>query len=133
MPAIPRDAPYGAVWSSHPLAAGIASAAGLRWHAIPGSGIEVIETAGAANGKPQLVILDALRAALASGPQAWRAALAELELRWFAPLVDGLKRGALSSLTLHALGAKRGYIVTVARLDLFKFWRARRALNHYIA
>src|SRR6185436_15905588 len=65
MPAIPRDAPYGAVWSSHPLAAGIASAAGLRLHAIPGSGIEVIETAGAANGKPQLVILDALRAALA--------------------------------------------------------------------
>lgn len=134
LPEIPDAAPYGAVWSSHPLAAGIASVAGLASQQVPSSAARFLEAAtGSTDGKPPLLVLDGLRAALAGGPEGWRAALQEMEACWFAPLIDSLKGGTLSSLTLHALGSGHGRIVTATRFDQLKFWRAKRALSHYAA
>jgi hypothetical protein len=136
MPAVSRDAPYDAVWSSHPLVAGIASIAGLRSHALPQTGVQFLQETRNPESDPvssQLLVLDALRAALGGSLEEWQTALKEMEIRWFAPLLDGLKRGELASLTLHALGSGHGRTVTATRFDPLKFWRAKRSLSHYAA
>jgi hypothetical protein len=133
LPGIPRDAPYAAVWSSHPLATGIALTSRLQSRALPQSGPQFLEEVGSdsISRAPQLLVLDALRGALGAGLEGWQAALKEIEARWFAPLLDGLKRGQLASLTLHALGSLRGCTVTATRFDPLKFWRAKRGLERY--
>jgi hypothetical protein len=134
VPQVPRDAPYGVVWSVHPLAAGIASVTGLPLRILPQSGAQLPATPGdLGDDKPQLLVLDALHASLGGDPEEWRGALGKMETHWFAPLFDALKRGELSSLTLHALGPDRSCTVTATRLDALKFWRARRPLGHYAA
>ena len=132
MPDVPRDAPYGTIWSSHPLAAGLAAAAGLAPRRLPPSGTRLLEVAGAATrARPELVVIDSLRGAAGNGTQAWRDALAGIERLWIAPLLDGLKRGALHALTLHALGPRYSCAATMTRLDRYKFWRTRRPLADY--
>src|SRR5262249_54562653 len=65
LPAVAGDAPYGAVWSSHPLATGIASAAHLSSYPLPASAAAFLETpAPSANERPALLVLDDLQAAL---------------------------------------------------------------------
>jgi hypothetical protein len=64
---------------------------------------------------------------------AWRDAVAALERTWFAPLLAGLKRAALETLTLHGLGPDYGYTVAVSRRDLWCFWRMKRPLQTYAA
>jgi hypothetical protein len=74
----------------------------------------------------RVVVLDPCVQDLGDGPEEWRKALVKMEAHWFAPLFDAVKRGALSSLTLHALGPERSCTVTATRLDALKFWRGRR-------
>jgi hypothetical protein len=132
MPGVGGGAPYGAVCTSNPLAAGLAAAAGLRVHGLPRTGAELLHTgAGLARGRPSLVVIERLRGAAFSDAQAWRQALAELEERWFAPLLDGLWRGVLEDVTLHALGSEFSLLSTCTRADRFKFWRPRRPLANY--
>ena len=130
MPDVPRDAPYGTIWSSHPLAAGLAAAAGLALRALPPSATQLIETLREVPG-PGLIVLDGLRDAAGAGAQAWRAAVADLERLWFAPLLDALGRGAVPAVTLHALGPHCSCTATTTRLDRLKFWRPRRPLHDY--
>ncbi len=134
LPEVARDAPYGTVWSDHPLAAGLAAATSVQCRALPESGERLTEVAGdAAQDRPQLIIADRLRRAACGDVQGWRAALVELEQRWFAPLLDALKRGAAVSVTLHALGPEYSLTSLSTRRDCFKFWRVARPLAAYAA
>src|SRR5260363_380469 len=54
---------------------------------------------------------------------AWRAALADLERRWFAPACAALHGGALRRLTLTLSGEASALTLTATRADLYKFWR----------
>lgn len=131
-PAVGRDAPYGAVWSSHPLAAGLAAAANSRSQPLPPSAARLLESdPNAARDRRELVVLDWLRGAATADLPAWRGALARLEKLWFAPLLDALRRGAVQ-LTLHALGTERSLVSTSTRFDRLKFWRTRRPIARHL-
>ena len=129
----PRNTYYGAVWTSHPLAAGLAAGAGLPVHPLPQTAGHWVESAAGRTGKPQLVVLHGPREALGSGVPAWQRALEELEKLWIDPLLDGLRRGALRALTLHGLGQDRGCLVSATRYSLLKFWRWKRPLSDHAA
>lgn len=77
-----------------------------------------------------LAVLDALRVPLGLGQQAdYREALAMLEARWFAPLLEALKAGRIGMVTIHVPDA--GGTFETIRADLRRFWRRPRALEHY--
>ena len=79
-----------------------------------------------------LVVLDQLRNAACNDLQAWRNALAMLEVHWFAPLLEALNRGAFQGITLHALGPDASLASISTRSDRFKFWRRKRPLAEYL-
>jgi len=61
--------------------------------------------------------------------RAWRQALAAIERTWFAPLLAGLRGGAVTGVAVVALHARACVRFEVARGDLLKFWRTRRPLH----
>jgi hypothetical protein len=121
--------PYDALWTDHPLAAGLAAAGGAAARPLPASGASLLE---AHRGGTQLVVLS--MPATAYGDLAdWRDGVATLERLWIAPLVSGLRDAALESLTLHGLGPDYGYTSLLTRRDRLRFWRVRRPLHAYAA
>ncbi|MDB5862672.1 MAG: hypothetical protein JWO70_478 [Betaproteobacteria bacterium] len=82
--------------------------------------------------RSHLVTLDQLATAVAyEDADAWRSRIAALEAQWFAPLVNALRKGRLSTLTIVALGAQASCRFTVKRADLPKFWRRPKPLSAY--
>ena len=132
LPEVARDSPYAAVWSSQPLATGLARTAGVPERALPRSGEELLRHAAEGDqAGSTLVVLDALRGGACNDAGAFRARLAELEGLWFAPLLAALKRRAIRALTVHALGPDGSCAGTFTRLDRYKWWRPRRPLLAY--
>jgi hypothetical protein len=129
LPEIPRQSPYAAVWSSQPLATGLARTVGVPERALPQSGGEFLRQAGGGTAeRAELVLLDTLRG---GEPGTWRTRLAGLEAHWFAPLLAAVKRGTLKALAVHALGPDGTCAGTYTRLDRYKWWRTRRPLAAY--
>ncbi|MGZ5147406.1 MAG: hypothetical protein ACXWCP_28040, partial [Burkholderiales bacterium] len=62
---------------------------------------------------------------------AWRTRIADLELRWFAPLMRVLREGQLSRITLVAMGDTHCCDFVVGRGDLFKVWKRPAPLSTY--
>lgn len=121
--------PYDALWTNHPLAAGLAAAGGAAARPLPASGASLLE---ARRGGTQLVLLSL--PATAYGDLAdWRDDVATLERLWIAPLLSGLRDAALETLTLHGLGPEYGYTSLLTRRDRLRFWRVRRPLHAYAA
>lgn len=120
---------YDALWSDHPLAAGLAAASGAAARPLPVSGASLLE---ARHTGTHLVVM-ALPATAYGDLAEWRGAVARLEQAWAAVLLTGLWDGALESLTLHGLGADYGYLSVMTRRDRLYFWRARRPLRAYAA
>ncbi|MCC7486233.1 MAG: hypothetical protein IT529_14770 [Burkholderiales bacterium] len=128
-PRLRPGAPYGIVWTAHPLAAGIATAAGLAARRPPEDGAAGIAGAGT----PQLLVLESLTAALGAGIERWRAELEAIDARWFAPLFAALGTGAIDRLALHCLGPDSGREVLLSRWTRMRLWRAQRSLARYAA
>lgn len=108
---------FTAVWSTQPLANGLARMAGLS--------CQPPETAGTLRQQPghHLVVLaQALMPALYEDHAGWRAALAGLEADWFAPLAG-------CPLTLIAPTAYGLLTWHCAANDRLKFWRRPQALG----
>ncbi len=117
-------APQPRVQASDPLLRGLARAAGLN-PAEPDP-----DTALAAPATDTLVVLDSLRRpALQLDLDAWRAALAEVEARWFAPLAAALDQGRLAALTLNAPGDHHTLTLRLGRQARWKFWRRPQPLD----
>ncbi|MBM3392284.1 MAG: hypothetical protein FJY34_09980 [Betaproteobacteria bacterium] len=109
-------APAAQVLADHPLALGLARRAGARAVPLP-PGFDAAVPQG-------LTFLDALsEAAQHLDAAAWRAGLAELEARWFAPALAALKAGRLRGLRLSALGDEATVDVTIVPGNLWKLWR----------
>ena len=120
-------ADFDGVWSNHPLATGLARAAGVPTHAVPVDAAAFF--ARAAPGTHQLVELDELANAVQhENGEAYRNAVANLERRWFAPLRQALVAGQIAQLRIEAATAYATLTWESGRRDTWKFWRRPRPL-----
>lgn len=126
---------FDGVWSTQPLALGLARAAGIPTHVVPRDLDTLL--AHAAPGTHHLVVLDELL-----GPvhyedgDAYAAALNALETRWFAPLRKALARGRVTRLRLEASTAYALLAWDSGRADQWKLWQRPQtpaALAHDLA
>ena len=118
---------WQSVTADDALACGYAQISGARHRPLPAGAHEWL--ARLPEDGRQLVVLDTLRMPVALGDfDAWHARLAELEERWFAPLVAALRSGRIGMTTLVVPdGAElRSYEST--RNDLRHFWRRPKPL-----
>lgn len=127
--ALPTQAPRSPapLASGDPLLRGLALACGVppaptpsRWRDLPPAPGQIAH------------IGDLQRSFHAHDALAWREALARLEADWFAPLLDDLRRGRLRRLELVAPGEEHAATLSVARRDLWKFWRQPRPLTELL-
>lgn len=117
-------APFSAIFADHPLAAGLASHAGMPLHRRPDN---LAALPGQAGERP-LVVLDELlpRVACDDG-DGWRAAFAKFDADWLAPLVNRLGKGVdRVSLLAPTVYGELHYTLTGG--DRWKFWKGSRPL-----
>lgn len=107
------EAPWRSVSADEPIAAGLASAAGVRYQAMPRTARQWLDEM-PEDGR-HLVAFDGMRE--------------ELEVDWFAPLLAALKSGRIGMLTLHAPEAGLSFEST--RPDLRHFWRRPRPIAQH--
>jgi hypothetical protein len=124
-------APFAALWSGDPFAAGLAQAARVAAHTLPDDAAGLLR---ASTGEGvALVVLEPLRNAARRGDaHAWRESLQQLEHDWFAPLLDALRQERIGMLSLHALGPEAALSAEATRGDLRRFWRRVKPLADYV-
>ena len=121
------ESEFDGVWSTHPLAVGLARAAGVPTHPAPVDAAAFF--AHAAPDTRQLLELDDL-----AGPvqyengDAYRNAIAGLEQRWFAPLQQALAAGLIKQLRIEAATAYATLTWECSRSDQWKLWRRPQPL-----
>ena len=124
------SAPFDALWSQDPLAAGLAQAARIAARNLA-EGAAGLLRASASEGV-HLILLDQLRGAAQYGDtRGWRESLARLERDWFAPLLAALRQERIGMLSLHALGPEGVLSTEVTRGDLRRFWRRAKPLADF--
>jgi hypothetical protein len=128
---------FGSVWSDDAGAIALAAAADADHAPVPADAAAWLgnKTDGSAGSglESHLIVLDALRAPAAyNDAHEWRTRIAELEARWFGPLLAALKTGRVARLTLVALGRDASARFTVTRPDLVKIWRRAKPFAAYI-
>jgi hypothetical protein len=122
------EGPWHSVTADDALAAGLARMAGMRRQPLPAGAAEWLEAA--PHEGRHLVVLDSLRAALAlGGADSHSERLTALESRWFAPLLEALRRDRVGMITVQVPDAGDGY--ETVRSDLRRFWRRSRPLAAY--
>lgn len=106
-----------AVHADHPLARGLAHAAGWPVHDLP-------ETFGdwkpGASGHTLIVLDEALQPYLDGDHEDWQATVERLETRWFAPLWRAMKRGQVSELVIDA---SEGGSWRIKPMHRWRVWR----------
>jgi hypothetical protein len=116
----PRSAQsrWQSVTADDPAVRGAARLAGARHRALPGSAPEWLDRL-PEDGR-HLALLDATQAPLA-----------ELEQRWFAPLLGALRAGRIGMVTLHVPDGAEEVSFETIRGDLRRFWRRAKPIEHY--
>ncbi|MGZ5094059.1 MAG: hypothetical protein ACXWCY_06500 [Burkholderiales bacterium] len=125
---------YHHVWSDNANAAAIAAAAGIPTAAVPadaGGWVTGALGSSASTARHLITIEDLATAYAYEDSDAWRTRIADLELRWFAPLMRVLREGQLSRITLVAMGDTHCCDFVVGRGDLFKVWKRPAPLSTY--
>ncbi len=113
-------APARKLYAANPMARGLARLASVPCQDVPPHADELAGVA--VDGC--LVLLEELNEAAHSlDMHAWRSHLAELEQRWFAPLLATLDTGKLRSLRLTALGDEGIAEIVLDSTERWKFWR----------
>jgi len=122
---------WQSVTADDPLACGYAQLAGLRHRPLPANAVEWLGRL-PEDGR-QLVVLDTLRMPLALGDfDAWSARVAELEERWFVPLVAALKSGRIGMTTIVVPDSTELRSFESTRNDLRHFWKRPRPLAAFV-
>jgi hypothetical protein len=122
-----RESAIDGVWSSTPLARGLALAAGVPAHPLARDAATLL--AHAAPDTEHLVVLeDLLGPVQAENGEAYRHALAGLEARWFAPLQKALAAGKIDQLRIEAPTAYATLTWECTRSDLWKLWKRPQTL-----
>lgn len=122
------ELPFDSVWSTDPLARGLARAAGVPIAPQPADATTWL--ANAAPDTHSLVVLDVLASAVhyESG-EAYRTALSRLDSDWFFPLLAALRQGTLpGGLTLIAPTVYGLIEWRLGRLASWAFWRRAKPL-----
>lgn len=109
---------WQSVSADDPAVRGAARLAGARHRALPASAPEWLERL-PEDGR-HLALLDARQTALA-----------DLEERWFAPLLAALRRGGIGMVTLHVPDDAGEVSFETIRGDLRRFWRLTKPIEHY--
>jgi hypothetical protein len=118
--------PWSAVWSSNPLATGLARAANVPAEPLPGGLSELLNRA---RGDRQLVVLDdLLPPVLYEDGEGWRNAWQRLDADWFVPL-QGAAGRSLETLSIVAPTIYGLLTWTLHGKDRWKFWRKSRPLD----
>ena len=128
-PRTDSDAPcrFDGVWSSDPLALGLARAAGVPTHRVPADAATLLEHA--APDTSHLVVLDDLLGPVHyENGEHYRGAIAALEKRWFAPLHAALSAGKIKQVRIEASTAYALLAWKSRRSDLWRFWRRPQPL-----
>jgi len=114
---------HDALWSSDPIARGIARLLQIDSAQLPECYIPVAARA-------PLAIFDAMEQPAGVGDALiWREQLSRFEAEWLVPALGALRSGQLDSLLLLAPGELAAAELQVSRHDLWKFWRKPRALT----
>jgi hypothetical protein len=110
------------IYTDHPLARGLAYAAGLSVHDVPETfaELEVLQ------GEVLIILDDTLQASQDGDYEDWNASIEGLEARWFAPLWRALVQGKINALKLDAAEAGAW---TLSRHQTWRFWRKIKALE----
>jgi hypothetical protein len=128
MPALSRPQ-YAAVWSHDRLPRALAAAVGVTHHDLPANCAAWIAAATVGH---HLVVLDGPGDALRGADvPAWRTELAALDAHWIGPLLAALRAKQIAALTLVACNSDNLLEATIARSDLWRFWRRAQPLTHY--
>jgi hypothetical protein len=109
------------VASDHPLAMGLAQQAGITRVDLPSGPTELFDFV--APGASLLVSDDLERLVLYGEVERWLERLLQLEQNYFVPLLEALRRGKLTSLTIYPCNGKRFHIT---RRQLHAFWKPVR-------
>jgi hypothetical protein len=122
-----RESDFDGVWSSQPLALGLARAAGVPTHALPVDAATLL--AHTAADTHHLVVLEDLLAPVQyENGKAYATALNGLERRWFAPLRSALAAGKIAQLRVEASTAYAALAWQSTRSDQWKLWRRSQPL-----
>lgn len=117
---------WSAVWSSNPLASGLARAANIPAEPLPGTLSELLAQT---RGDRQLVVLDTLLPpVLYEDGQAWRNTWETLDLDWFVPF-QGSAGKRIDTLSIIAPTVYGVLTWTLRGKDRWKFWRKSRPLE----
>jgi len=118
---------FDAVWSSNPLALGLARAAGVPTHPLPLDAATLFAHTAAQTS--HLVVLDELLGpAQYENGEAYRTGITGLECRWFAPLHSALAKGRIGQLHIEASTAYATLAWESRRRDQWKLWRRAQPL-----
>ena len=125
----PRSASnFDGVWSSNPLALGLARAAGVPTQPLPLDAASLLALTEAQTS--HLVVLDDLLGPVQyENGEAYRAGITGLESRWFAPLRTALATGRIRQLRLEASTAYAALAWESQRRDHWKLWRRPQPLD----
>ncbi|RIX45630.1 MAG: hypothetical protein D3M94_12460 [Rhodocyclales bacterium GT-UBC] len=120
----PTNGCFSEIWSTNPLAAGVALASERPVHAVPANLDALTRQAGAT----PLVVLDTLLPrVLYEDGEGWRTQLTQLDADWFAPLGKALGR-QIRSIELIAPTIFGELHYTLQASDRWKFWKRARPL-----
>ena len=118
---------FAAVWADTPLALGLARQRGAQAHKLPADADALL--AQATRGGHHLALLDALHVAVQyENGDDYRAALAQVDARWIAPLRAALAAGRIDRLRIEAPTAYATLTWQSTRGDQWKLWRRARPL-----
>ena len=113
---------FDEVWSTQPLALGLARTSGVPTHPLPPDAKTLITHT--PPGIRHLIVLeDLLRPVQYENGGEYRNALSELESKWFVPLLAALAKGKIKHLRIEATTAYASLSWEIRRSDLWKLWR----------
>ena len=121
------ESEFDGVWSSNPLALGLALAAGVPTHPVPVNASVFFDHA-AAGTNHFIVLEDLLGPVQYENGEAYRQSLNRLESRWFEPLRAALAGGKISQLRIEASTAYAALAWDSRRSDQWKVWRRPQPL-----
>lgn len=120
--------PFQRIYAHDPVAAALALGSDTPLAHLPDNVAEVL----AENDPSALVVLDNARGAVQYNDlYGWHESMQKLEQNWFAPLVEALKKGRISSLRIVSTGLVSAEI-TVKPLNLWQFWRRSKPMKQFL-
>ncbi len=119
--------PFQRMLTDSPLAAAFSAAAGISHAALPEDREQCLAYCVEEAQEEMLIVCEGLRLALQHDDLGgWRDALRRLELNCAQPLLEGLRRGRVETITVDALHDDGSTRFVLRRGDIWKFWRRRR-------